>query len=58
VRRLFAARVAKLLRFHPLGMLLLVLRRRVIAVLAIAALQRNDFAHGLFLSRYARYSIR
>jgi hypothetical protein len=47
VRRLFAARVAKLLRFHPLGVLLLVLRRRIVAVFAIAALQRNDFTHFL-----------
>jgi hypothetical protein len=45
VRRLLAARVAELLRFHPLGVLLLVLRRCVIAVFAIAALQRNGFAH-------------
>jgi hypothetical protein len=47
VRRLFAARVAELLRFHPLGVLLLVLRRCVVAIFAIAALQRNDFAHDL-----------
>jgi hypothetical protein len=45
VRRLLPARIAKLLRFHPLGVLLLVLRRRVIAVFAIPALQRNDFSH-------------
>ncbi len=47
VRRLLAARIAKLLCFHPLGMLLLVLRRCVVAVLATPALQRNDFAHNL-----------
>jgi hypothetical protein len=47
MRRLLAARIAELLRFHPLGMLLLVFRRRVVAVFAIAALQRNDFAHNL-----------
>jgi hypothetical protein len=47
VRRLLAARVAELLRFHPLGVFLLVLRRCVVAVLAIPALQRNDFAHRL-----------
>jgi len=47
VRRLLAARVAKLLSFHPLGVLLLVFCRRVVAVLAIPALQRNDFAHRL-----------
>jgi hypothetical protein len=45
VRRLLPARIAKLLRFHPFGMLLLILRSRVVAVFAIAALQRNDFAH-------------
>jgi hypothetical protein len=47
VRRLFAARVAELLRFHPFGVFLLVFRRRVVAVLAIPTLQRNDFAHRL-----------
>ena len=47
VRRLFAARVTELLCFHPFGVLLLVLRRRVVAVFAIAALQGNDFAHEL-----------
>src|SRR6267378_42360 len=57
VRRLFAARIAELLRLQPLGVLFFVLRRRVIAVFAIAALQRNDFAHRLILSRSARYSM-
>ena len=47
VRRLLAARIAEFLRFHPLGVLLLVLRRCVVAVFAIAALQRDDFAHEL-----------
>jgi hypothetical protein len=42
-----AARIAELPCFHAFGMLLLVLRRRVVAVLAIAALQRNDFSHDL-----------
>jgi hypothetical protein len=51
MRRLLPARVAELLRFHPFGVLLLVLRRRVVAVLAIPALQRNDFAHKPFLIR-------
>src|SRR6202795_5191697 len=32
-------------------MLLLILRRRVVAVLAIPALQRNDFPHDLIPSR-------
>src|SRR5882672_5401222 len=47
VRRLLPARVAELLVF----------RRRVVAVLTVPALQRNDFAHGLILSRSARYSM-
>jgi hypothetical protein len=38
VRRLLAASVAKLLGFHPFGMLLFVFRRGVIAIFAIAAL--------------------
>jgi hypothetical protein len=47
VSGVLAARVAKLSRFHALGVFLLVLRRRVVAVFAIAALQRNDFSHDL-----------
>jgi hypothetical protein len=43
----FAARIAELLRLHALGVLLLVLSSRVVAVLAIAALQRDDFSHDL-----------
>jgi hypothetical protein len=42
-----AARIAKLPSFDALGMLLLVLGRRIVAVFAIAALQRNDFSHDL-----------
>jgi hypothetical protein len=49
VRRMLAARVAKFLRLQPLAVLLLVFRRRVVAVLAIAALQRNGLAHTLIL---------
>jgi hypothetical protein len=45
VRCLLAARVAKLFGFQTLAVFLLVLRRRVIAVLAIATLQRNGFTH-------------
>jgi hypothetical protein len=45
-----AARIAKLPGLHTLGVLLLVLRRRVVAVFAIAALQRNDFSHDLIPS--------
>jgi hypothetical protein len=45
-----ATRIAKLPRLHAFGVLLLVLGRRVVAVLAIAALQRNDFSHDLIPS--------
>jgi hypothetical protein len=47
VGRLLPAGVAKLLGFHPLGMLFLVFRRGVVAVLTVPALQCNDLAHGL-----------
>jgi hypothetical protein len=49
---MFAARIAKLLRLNTLGMLLLVLRSRVVAVLAIRALQRDDFPHDLISLPY------
>jgi hypothetical protein len=42
---LLPARIAELLRFQAFGVLPLVFRRRVIAVLTIRALQRNDFSH-------------
>jgi hypothetical protein len=45
VCRLLPASVAKLLRFHPLGMLFLIFRGRIIAVLTVPALQRDDLAH-------------
>jgi hypothetical protein len=45
-----AARIAKLPSLDALGVLLLVLGRRVVAVFAIAALQRNDFSHDLIPS--------
>ena len=45
VPRVLAARIAKLLRLQTVGVLLLVFRRCVVAVLAIAALQRNGFPH-------------
>jgi hypothetical protein len=44
---MLAARIAELLRLHTLGMLLFILRRRVVTVLAIRALQRDDFSHDL-----------
>jgi hypothetical protein len=47
VGRLLAAGVAKLLGFQPLGMLLLILCRRVVAVLTIPALQCNNLAHSV-----------
>jgi hypothetical protein len=47
VRGVLAARIAKLFRLHALGVLLLILRRRVVAVFAIAALQRDDLSHAL-----------
>jgi hypothetical protein len=40
-----AARTAKLLQLQPVLVLLLILRRSVIAVLAVTALQSNNFAH-------------
>jgi len=42
-----AARIAKLPGLHAFGVFLLVLGRRVVAVFAITALQRDDFSHGL-----------
>jgi hypothetical protein len=45
-----AARIAKLPSLDAFGVLLLVLGRRVVAVFAIAALQRNDFSHDLIPS--------
>jgi uncharacterized protein involved in response to NO len=45
VTGVLAARVAKLLRLHPVGMLLPILGGRVVPVFTIVALQRYDFAH-------------
>jgi hypothetical protein len=45
VSGLLAAGVAKLLGLQPLGMLLLVFRCGVIAILAVTTLQRNNFPH-------------
>src|SRR5260370_124845 len=42
---MFSARITEFLRFHPVGMLFFVLGRRVVPVLAIIALQRDNFAH-------------
>jgi hypothetical protein len=43
--RMVPASGAEFLQLQPVLLLLLVLRRRVIAVLTVAALQRNDFSH-------------
>src|SRR5258708_2482500 len=43
--RFFSVWLAKCLRLQPVGMLLPILGGRVIPVLAIVALQRDDFAH-------------
>jgi hypothetical protein len=43
--RVLPARTAKLLSFHAFGVLLLVFRGGVVAILAFTTLQRNDFAH-------------
>jgi len=53
-----AARVAKLPGLHALGVLLLVLSRRVVAVFAIAALQRDDFSHDLSSFSYPALDLR
>ncbi len=42
---MFSARIAELFRFHSIGVLLLVLCCCVVPILAIIALQRDDFAH-------------
>jgi hypothetical protein len=44
------AGAAKLLHLQPVLVLLLVLGRRIVAVFAIPALQRNDVAHRFQLS--------
>jgi hypothetical protein len=44
-----AARIAKLLCLQPVRVLLFVFCRCVVAIFAIATLQRNDFPHDLFL---------
>jgi hypothetical protein len=49
VRRVLAARVAELGHFQTASGGLLVLGRRVVAVLALGALHGDDFAHCLLL---------
>jgi hypothetical protein len=45
MRSVLAARIAKLLGLQAIGVLLFVFCRCVVAIFAIAALQRNDFPH-------------
>jgi hypothetical protein len=45
MRLVLAAIRAELAQFDPLGRRLFVLRLRIVAVLALAALKSNDFAH-------------
>ena len=47
--RMLPARIAELRHLQTPGRRLLVLRRRVVPVLALRALQCNDFAHCLLL---------
>jgi hypothetical protein len=55
MRRMLPARVAKLGELQPSRRCLLVLRRRIVPVLAIRTLQCNDFAHKYFLSSVASH---
>jgi hypothetical protein len=49
VRRVLAARIAELLELQTACRSLLVLGRRIVPVLAVRALEGNDFAHCLVL---------
>jgi hypothetical protein len=49
VRRMLAAEAAVLRELDPLRRLFLVLRRAVVAALAVAAGHMNDVSHGCFL---------
>jgi hypothetical protein len=53
--RVLPARIAKLRKLQPTGRGLLVLRSGVVPVLALGALQRDDFAHGYILSGLASH---
>jgi hypothetical protein len=50
MRRVLPAEPAELAHFEPLGRLFLVLRRAVVAPLALGAGERDDVPHGAFLS--------
>jgi hypothetical protein len=56
VVRVLAAGVAELRELEPASGRLLVLRRRVIPVLALGALQCNDFAHLFILTDFVETS--
>jgi hypothetical protein len=45
---MLSARIAELRRLQPLGMLAAILRRGVIPVFAIVALQCDDFSHSIY----------
>jgi hypothetical protein len=47
------AGAAKLLQLQPVLVLLLVLRRSIVAVFAVTALQCNNFAHRFWLSAFS-----
>ena len=51
--RVLAAGIAELRELKPAGGRLLVLRRRVVPVLALGALQCNNFAHLSILTDFA-----
>ncbi len=46
MRRVLSTEAAELAELQPLGCLLLVLRRAVIAPLTLGARQRDDVSHG------------
>jgi hypothetical protein len=56
VIRVLAAGIAELRELQTAGGRLLVLRRRVVPVLALGALQCDDFAHLFILTDFAEIS--
>jgi hypothetical protein len=58
VVRVLAAGIAELRELQTAGGRLLVLRRRVIPVLALGALQCNNFAHLSILTDFAEVHLR
>jgi hypothetical protein len=51
VSRVFAAKATELAELEPLGRLLLVLRRRVVAPFALGTRERDDVSHGCCSAR-------